>query len=159
MKRTICFLVICVFMLLGLSSCDSEVDALIKDAEARVSITNILSNYELLLAHGYIVTLNANDPVHLQKSGLTEDGGYTHRIKLNRGYLNIPDADFQFTITAQTQRMTIRYSFFDTSFVYTHRLRIESEAVVIHLLEDTSNRYSRAIFDELNLILDVVNLE
>ena len=141
-------------LVLALSLYDREARTLRRDVEERINIANILSNYELLLEHGYRITQYTNN---LSKTGFTESGGYTHRIILNKEHLDTSDMDIQFSVN--TRRLVLRYGFLDRRVVYIHRLNITSEAVVIDLSEDTSYRRSHAIFDELNLILDVVNLE
>jgi len=169
-KRAICFLIPCMCVLLSFSGCVGEFNALINDAETRINIANILSSYELLLEHGYRITRDTDDAIHLVKSSPSEDGGYTHRIEINRRYLDVADADISFSISVSTTSI-IRYEDPSTGrtysqrragttrrVFYTHRLIVESDPVVIWLLEDTTDRNSRNVFDELNLILDIVNL-
>ena len=160
MKRTVCFLVICVCMLLGLSSCDGEANPLLIDAEERINIANILSNYELLFEHGYQTSFHANpydEVIFLYMRGSIDGGRHNGTIIINRTYQIMPDTDIQFTITTSTTRLSYREGILGRTVGYTHRLRVESEAVEIIFLEDTPNRYSQTLFDELNLILDVVS--
>jgi len=157
-------------VLLSFSGC-IEANALIRDAETRISIANILSNYELLLEHGYEITRDTGDEIFLNKRASSEDGFFTHRIEINRRYLSIADTDISFRVSAYTRRFTYyadpygrntSNQWFEGAtrrISYTHRLRVENDSVVINLLEDTSNRDSiNLLFDELNLIFDIVNL-
>jgi len=156
MKRTICFVVISLLVMIALSHYDREARTLLRDAEERMNIGNIFSNYELLLEHGYRVERYTYD---LAKTGFIENGRYNLRIMINREYQGTSDTNIPFSITTRVDRVVYLYNFSNRNSVYLYQLRVTSEAVEIDFIVTTSYRRSRVIFDELNLVLDVVNLE
>ena len=173
----------CFFFLFsdGISQFNRKSRPLRRAAEQRINIANIWHNFELLFEHGYLTALGTDylpypddDMISIYMRSSTEDGLHDSRIRINRTYQITPGLDIPFSIRTQTHRFTywVTYradgvrvtsstgiGFRNRRVAFTHSLIIKSEAVEIFFFESTSTRHSRTLFDELNLILDVVNLE
>ena len=153
-----------VAIILSLQACSSEYDNRLEELKQELELGNFLSNFNLLFEHGYYLAEGIRgDDVYILFGDRFEDIEHPHmfRIEIRREFLDTDDfTAFELssqisTLTGRTPNRQIPNA--QRRRIHLHRLDVESEPLLIGLIEDTTDTSPVNLLDELERIIGIVN--